>query len=182
MWRIQVIAAAALLVAAGCSSAQARPAVASQGEVRNQLTAAYVAYAQCARAHGLPNLPDPQVDDRGNDNYPPGSIPANGFPQSVLQDCQAAWNNVRRWRDQLDATPNRQPLTAAQVQAEIRVAQCIREHGFPDYPDPGPDGTTPGSPPPGFDKPNLSAAARAAIAACSSLRASDRRQGTAEAR
>jgi hypothetical protein len=152
------------MAAAGCSS-QARSPVPTQSEVLSRLTTAYVDYARCARQHGLPNLPDPQVDQNGNDQYPAGSVPGGGWPQSVIQGCRSAWATVLQWRDQLDAMRigARRAPTAADRQRSLQFARCIRAHGFPDYPDPG----GPSTPPPGFDKQNLSAKASAAIRACS---------------
>jgi hypothetical protein len=164
-----VATAVALIAAGGCASSQQAAAPPARGQVMNELTAAYVQYAGCARDHGLPDLPDPQVDDQGNDHYPPGSIPASGFPASVIGGCATAWDNVRHWRDTLDSMqrPNSsQTRTAAQFQSDLRVAACIRRHGFPDFPDPSADDQTTVTPPPGFDKQNLSPAARAAILAC----------------
>lgn len=116
----------------------------------------------------MPELPDPQVDDHGDDHYPAGSIPAGGWPQSVLQGCQAAWGTVLQWRNQLDSLQNPRTSQPASTARMLRLAQCIRAHGFPDYPDPGADGQTQAPVPPGFDKPDLSPAARAAIQACQS--------------
>jgi hypothetical protein len=163
MWKTRLLAAAVLLGACGGSTP---PAPAPRAQVMNHLTTAYVDYAACARDHGLPNLPDPRVDDQGNDSYPPGSIPANGWPRSVVDGCASAWTTVRLWRDQLDAMNGRPVRTAASFQDELRFAACIRQHGFPDYPDPSADGQTTVRPPPGFDKQDLSPAARAAIEAC----------------
>jgi hypothetical protein len=138
--------------------------VPTQSEVLSRLTAAYVQYARCARQHGLPNLPDPQVDENGNDQYPAGSIPTGGWPRSVVQGCQSAWAAVLQWRDQLDGmrVAARRPPAAADRQRSLRFAACIRAHGFPDFPDPG----GPSTPPPGFDKQNPSVQASAAIRAC----------------
>lgn len=107
----------------------------------------------------------PAGDARSDDHYPPNSIPASGWPASVLQGCQSAWITVRHWRDQLDQERNPSGSRSS-IQNDLRFAQCIRQHGFPDFPDPAADGQTPVSPPPGFDKSNLSPAARAAIQAC----------------
>ena len=60
-------------VVAGCSAAAPQaPAVASAtgSASLGELTQAFLAYAQCARTHGLPDLPDPVVDRQGNDSYP----------------------------------------------------------------------------------------------------------------
>jgi hypothetical protein len=172
MRNLRLVAVVAVLAAGiGCSSSPRAAPPLSRAQVTSKLTDAYLQYARCAREHGLPNLPDPQVDDQGNDIYPPGSTPAAGFPQSVLDGCATAWNTVRHWRDQFDATqPQRggQQRTSAQIQSGVRFAQCVRTHGYPTFPDPNPDGQPNGPLPPGFEKPNLSEGARAVIITCQS--------------
>jgi hypothetical protein len=133
-----------------------------------QLVAAYVSYARCARGRGLPNLPDPQVDDQGNDHYP--ALDRLGhwrWPESVLVGCAKVWERVHAIRDRFDsqrAQPPASPLTYA---AGLALARCIRAHGFPTYPDPSGDGGyVVGSLPPGFLKPDLSPRADAAINTC----------------
>jgi hypothetical protein len=131
-----------------------------------ELTQAFLAYAQCARTHGMPDLPDPIVDQQGNDAYPP--LNPNGSPhwtRSVLSGCASLWDHVHDVRARYDASHGlaaraQNTLSAAQ---QLALAQCIRRHGFPNYPDPRPGTITP---PPGFQKPNLSQAAIAAIQVC----------------
>jgi uncharacterized protein YceK len=164
-------AACTAAVLAGCSTAPTAPTAgasptgsASYGE----LTEAFLAYARCARTHGMPDLPDPVVDQQGNDSYP--ALDAAGhwsWPQSVLRGCSSVWDHVHEVRARYDSSHG----LAARAQGalspaqELAFAQCVRLHGFPTYPDPGPDGTVQ-NPPPGFSKPNLSVAARTAILAC----------------
>ena len=135
-----------------------------------QLVAGYVFYARCAREHGMPNLPDPQVDQQGNDHYP--ALDRHGawrWPDSVLVGCATAWNRVHAIRDRYDSAHPQAPASPATYAGELRVARCIRVHGFPTYPDPSANGAlVAGSLPPGFSKPNLSPQARAAIDSCTS--------------
>ena len=124
---------------------------------------------RCARTHGLPDLPDPVVDVQGNDTYPGytgGDRPR--WPQSVITGCATVWDHVHAVRAAYDASHGMAgrgggAMTPAQA---LAFSRCIRQHGFPTYPDPGPDGTIRNAPP-GFDKRNLSEAAKAAIIACS---------------
>jgi hypothetical protein len=166
-----VVVGAALL--AGCGASPSAPSAAPASTVGtanlSDLTQAFLAYAQCARTHGLPDLPDPVVDVQGNDSYPGysgGDRPR--WPQSVLTDCAGVWDHVHAVRAAYDASHGMAErgngaMTPAQ---SLAFSRCIRQHGFPAYPDPGPDGTVP-NPPPGFDKRNLSEAAKAAIITCS---------------
>jgi hypothetical protein len=78
------------------------------------------------------------------------------------------WQRVHAIRDRYDSA-QRPPLDSpARYEHELAVARCIRAHGFPSFPDPNArGGYSVAAVPPGFAKPNVSAAARAAIAACS---------------
>jgi hypothetical protein len=157
------------LVAFGCGSpSPGSTSAAPAGSVYARLVASYVDYARCARSHGMPNLPDPQVDDQGNDHYP--TLERLGqwrWPQSVLSGCASVWDRVHAIRDQFDSQqPQHRPQTAASAEQALAFARCVRRHGFPGFPDPGPDGSSPAALPPGFNKPDLSLQAQAAINAC----------------
>jgi len=168
-----ILAASVVVLVAACSGAPTESATATASATGSasyeDLTQAFLAYAQCARTHGMADLPDPVVDQQGNDSYPP--LSTNGSPhwtQSVLTGCASVWDHVHAVRSRYDASqglaaPAQNSLSAAQ---ELALSQCIRRHGFPAFPDPGLDGRV-GNPPPGFQKPNLSPAAAAAIQACS---------------
>ena len=157
---------------AGCAGApdgsvggSASPAGSASYE---ELTQAFLAYAQCARTHGMPDLPDPVVDQQGNDSYPP--LSANGSPhwsQAVLTGCASVWDHVHEVRARYDSSHGlaaraNDNLTPAQA---LAFSRCVRVHGFPDYPDPAANGQVP-SQPPGFQKPALSAPAIRAIQIC----------------
>lgn len=163
------------LASSACGSRSANtPVPPPVSSVYERLIGGYVAYASCARSHGMPNLPDPQVDDQGNDHYP--SLDRQGawrWPASVIHGCANAWNRVHAIRDEFDSQHGEGRPASLSSRAElVALARCIRRHGFPTYPDPGPTGSSaPVAVPPGFVKPNLSAQAIAAINAC-------RRRGT----
>jgi hypothetical protein len=166
-----LVGLAGALVAA-CGSAPSAPSAAAASTVGtaslSDLTQAFLTYAQCARTHGLPDLPDPVVDVEGNDTYPGFTGgPRPQWPPSVLTGCSGVWDHVHAVRAAYDASHGVAErgggaMTPAQ---SLAFSRCIRQHGFPTYPDPGPDGTI-SAPPAGFDKRNLSEAAKAAIVAC----------------
>jgi hypothetical protein len=165
-----VVALAAALLLAGCGHPASGPAAETTPPAASlsDLTQAFLQYAQCARTHGLPDLPDPVVDVMGNDSYPGfagGARPR--WPESVLTGCATVWDHVHAVRSAYDAShgrPDRGSGAMTPAQA-LAFSRCIRQHGFPTYPDPGPDGTI-ANPPPGFDKAHLSEAAKAGIIAC----------------
>ena len=158
-----------MLALTACGAGPAGPAApASAGSTYHGLVAAYLAYARCARTHGLPDLPDPQVDDQGNDHYP--ALDRQGpwaWPESVISGCAAVWARVHAIRDLFDSEHAPAPGSAESDAQELALARCIRAHGFPTFPDPGAGGSVAVQAlPPGFTKPGLSAQALAAIAAC----------------
>lgn len=105
---------------------------------------------QCYRSHGDPSFPDP-VYDPGDGRWhfaiSPGSAPA-----TTQQACRHLFPSV-------NPSP---PVPQAQFQQLVRLAQCIRQHGVPNWPDPDPDGSFPLPPPLQTKTPR----AEAALGAC----------------
>jgi hypothetical protein len=95
-------------------------------------------FARCARAHGLPNFPDPSSN--GSFRNAP-----NDIPPSVVHACGHLISGMK------------QSHTAQSQQdypKELDVARCVRAHGYPTFPDPPPPGSraqSTGSPP-GIDQ------------------------------
>jgi hypothetical protein len=131
--------AAALLGAAACASTPQAPRVAgstgqavaaaspsSSGLTPAQRTRAWLGFAACLRSHGA-NVPDPSFDPDGNPQWPVN--PKTGSSQAALVACSSSLQGVSTGR--AAAAP-----TAAELAALTRFAQCIRQHGFPNYPDP----------------------------------------------
>lgn len=120
---------AASAVLAACSSGGSQPAAGSpgagQGRSPDAQTAAIV---QCYRAHGDPTFPDP-VYDPSDGRWHFADSPGNA-PLSTRQACQHLFPAA-------NASP---PVPQAQFQQLVRLAQCIRQHGVPTWPDPDPDG------------------------------------------
>ena len=87
----------------------------------------------CARAHGDPTLPDPMIDSQGRAKFPPGTNPPS---QATIQACQSIYNR-------LPAIARSGGPTTAEIQMEIKFAQCMRSHGLSDWPDPDATGAYP---------------------------------------
>jgi hypothetical protein len=119
-----------LLTACGSSSSDKNAPAAGQAPDAEQARR----YAQCIRDNGVPDFPDP--DPQGNFSGERHEL--QGDPK--FQAAQEACRNLAPGgtHEQNRGTP----AFAAQAR---KFAQCIRDNGVPDFPDPGPDGTFRGS-------------------------------------
>ena len=122
-----VLAAAMLLAGCGGGAGGSATAQAASGTPDDET----MAIVTCYRAHGDPSFPDPVYDPsdgRWHFAVSPGSAPA-----STQQACQHLFptNN---------ASP---PVPQARFQQLVRLAECLRQHGVPNWPDPDPDGSFP---------------------------------------
>lgn len=120
------------ILLAACSSGTAHPPAGSartgQGGSPDTRTAAIV---HCYRTHGDPSFPDP-VYDPGDGRWHFATSPGTA-PLRTQQACQHLFPSV-------NASP---PVPQAQFQQLVRLAQCIRQHGVPSWPDPDPQGAFP---------------------------------------
>ncbi len=162
--RLKHLAPVLLLAAlAGCGHGGAHPAAspAPTGMTDAQILAIGQQFAQCLRSHGLPDLPDPQVSG--------GELTWGSDNQAVkdgLSGSQAAQDACRPILDRLPATAHHgASYSAADIQHLIQFAQCLRQHGVPEWPDPKADGTFPlrGTP---LEREGKSPRMQAAIQAC----------------
>jgi hypothetical protein len=86
-------------------------------------------YAQCMRAHGVPDFPDPVNGGFQINNTTPGSDLDPSSPKFTAADtaCKAFSPEHRAASGTVDP----------QLQAEaLKYAACMRSHGAPSYPDP----------------------------------------------
>jgi len=124
-----MLAAVALVaIGAGCGGSHATN---SSGNTTRGLAAAWHQVVLCARAHGMPGLQDPRIDDQtGKPIFPNGL----NIPPQTRRACQPLV-------DRLVPDAEHQAPTPAQLAALLGFARCMRSHGIPDWPDPRPDGT-----------------------------------------
>lgn len=94
--------------------------------------------AQCIREHGLSNFPDPVVS-AGQLTLPneDEALSAPGA-QAAVAACRSILDRLPPSALGEDDRPG--PEDVSQL---VKFAQCIREHGVPDWPDPKADGTFP---------------------------------------
>ncbi|HUA45355.1 MAG TPA: hypothetical protein VMA77_09030 [Solirubrobacteraceae bacterium] len=106
----------AFVVAACGSSGKANHV---SGSVPN----AAVAFADCIRAHGVTNFPDPGP---------------NGFNLSGIDTQSPAFQSAHQACAPLQSVSTEQgsPASESQRLAAIANAKCMRSHGVPNFPDP----------------------------------------------
>jgi hypothetical protein len=128
---------------AASAAGAAKPGPSATGSYQDQVMAWGRRFAACARAHGIPNFPDPM--------YPANAEPNGltwGFAlfasvdkPTLGQAANGACADVAR---QMPPAPDALRPPDATTLAQMRqFAQCMRQHGLPDFPDPKADGTFP---------------------------------------
>jgi hypothetical protein len=82
-----------------------------------------VKFSECMRQNGVGDFPDPDAS---------GAFPSFGVSVSV-----ATWTSALRACKALQPPGSLSAhLTPTQFSAALKFAQCMREHGVPDFPDP----------------------------------------------
>jgi hypothetical protein len=138
---LALLAAVAMaVVAAGCggnspSSASVSGAAASAkggpGESAFQFSA-------CMRSHGVNNFPDPKVKTSAGSTSVIIGINPSISGQPAFKTAQKACQHIlSKPGNGPDSSPAQQH---ARVQALLAFAQCLRSHGFPNFPDPSSSG------------------------------------------
>jgi hypothetical protein len=136
------------LLTAACGGGSAGPGVASLGKTTTTVSSAAqsastaanyrdaVAYAQCMRTHGVPNMPDPTssgafLSKRGTLNGVSGVDPNSPQFASANKTCEHLLPNGG------NITPAEQQKALAQA---LKYVHCMRTHGVPNMPDPSTSG------------------------------------------
>lgn len=119
----------AMMLVAGCATVGGVPAGADGSAADARELA--LRFAQCMRDKGV-DLPDPGPDPGG------GAVRlADDIDPEVLAAAQAACQaEIPGLAGQGGGPPD-----AEQLERARRYAQCMREHGLPDFPDPAADGS-----------------------------------------
>jgi hypothetical protein len=131
---VLLLTAALAPAVAGCSHGNTTTAASS---VRAQALPVWQEFANCLRSHGVPRVPDPQVDDNGQATWPGRSDAEMQRGQQIVGNaCDSILQKL---------PPQAQPHANNQIGTQDlatlrRWAQCMRAHGLPDFPDPNSDG------------------------------------------
>ena len=119
------------LLGAGCSNAAAGPGSGGNTTAANRDQA--VKFARCMRANGVREFPDPDAS---------GQLTIDGIANGSSLDTNSA-----AFKQAISACKDLEPAgftghkRSAQEQANaLKFAQCIRDNGVKDFPDPDPDG------------------------------------------
>jgi hypothetical protein len=140
---------------AGCSAPGGAAGATTTTSAQQAAAAVWRELVRCARANGMPNLADPQIDSNGRASFPNGTPEP---PASVRRACQSIYDRLpASARDDAARPP-------ADMQALLRFARCMREHGVADFPDPDAEGNfraPPGSSGPGPKTPSFQRALQA---------------------
>jgi hypothetical protein len=167
-WRVVVVAALAVtaLLAAACGGGG--PHGPGSGSSSDQNTAAQVdAYASCMRSHGDPSIyftlqkGSPSPPPAGDMGSAIGGYMAYFDPSSPgYQAAKKACQHLSPFPSSAGPGPSHQ-----QFLEELKRANCMRSHGYPNWPDPNPTTglsvTVTGSPPRSAITPQFKAAAKA---------------------
>jgi hypothetical protein len=126
---------AIVLLATACAGGSNGPGVAGQGASSTPTASpsgdprdAELAYAKCMREHGISDFPDPQ---------PGGGIAIQAGPGSDLDENNPQFKAADDACKSLLPTPSKQDQQQ-EFEDMLRFAQCMREHGIADFPDPKP--------------------------------------------
>jgi hypothetical protein len=131
--KLRPLAALAMvaLIGAGCSDAPDENGSAGNTNAANQEQA--VKFAECMRDNGVSEFPDPDAS---------GTLTIDGVLNGSSLDPSSA-----EWQNAIAACEDLQPpgftgdeeVTASEQEARLEFAQCIRDNGVEDFPDPAPD-------------------------------------------
>jgi hypothetical protein len=91
--------------------------------------------AQCLRTHGYPQIADPVVTSNGDRDFGAHGAQIKSAMRALGRACRAQATALKG--------PGRRPPTPAELHQLVLFAQCVRQHGVPDWPDPRPDGSFP---------------------------------------
>ncbi len=102
-----------------------------------------LAYSQCMRSHGFPNFPDPEVSG--------GQVRLPNLSGTGIDPKTDAFRSADTACQSLMPTPPpqaRQPMSPVDQAKWLAFAQCVRDHGVANFPDPD---FSNGGPKPMFD-------------------------------
>ena len=126
--RIAAISAVLTVMAfavVACSSSS--PGSTPDARSSSVTTAKLLEFAQCMRAHGIKNFPDPVNGGFSFSGVGPDRVdPSSPAFQAAKTACIST----------VPGLAQRPAVTAQNLAAGVKLAACMRSHGFPGFPDP----------------------------------------------
>jgi hypothetical protein len=123
-----------MVIAACGSNSPSSPSAATGGGRMTYAQAQQdaVRFAHCMRSHGVPSFPDPTSPRVFKESFNSSAASSPGF-RSAAAGCQHLLPG--------GGGSNRSaPRSRAEIAAALALARCMRDHGFPGFPDPTSDG------------------------------------------
>ena len=176
--QLTIVGIALALGAGGCGSPADTPGVATAASgtpapaASTNAIARYVdaqrAWVKCMREHNY-NLPDPDAKGRVD----VGGFLAEAKLPKTDAGFVAAQQACRSFQQPVpgELRVSAPPLTAEQLANRRKFAKCMRDHGMPSWPDPGPDGEWPENALSGEQGPAEQAANERALQICEPVEA-----------
>jgi hypothetical protein len=128
---VALLGIAALATACGGASRTTRQSGAHSGSTVS-LDNSALAYVNCMRTHGEPNMPEPSFNGQhATLHITPNSGVDPGSPQFT-----AATNACKHLAPHGGGPSNGQTITPADQADYLKAVACMRSHGFPGFPDP----------------------------------------------
>jgi hypothetical protein len=135
LWSLPALVTLAVVVA-GCgngSTGTGSSAATRGGNGTASIHGKAVRFAECMRANGVSAFPDPDV--------------SGSFTIDAVVNGSSLDPNSAAFKQAIGACQHLEPpgftgakVTPSQRTARLKFAQCIRDHGVPDFPDPTPNG------------------------------------------
>ena len=129
---LRPLAALAMLavIVAGCSNGPAGTGSSNSTAAAHEKA---VKFAECMRANGVSAFPDPDASGR--------------LTVDAVANGSSVDTNSAAWKQAIGACKGLEPpgftggkVTPKQRTARLEFAQCMRDNGVPDFPDPTPNG------------------------------------------
>jgi hypothetical protein len=124
---VVLVAVGLVLALAACGGTKPKPAASSDPQL---------ALAECMRAHGVTNFPDP-IRGSGGEGFTI-SQPVGGGPLSVngIAFSGPVFTSAEKTCKLFGGGTKPPPVSESQKLALFKFAACMRAHGVPGYPDP----------------------------------------------
>ncbi len=131
---VVVLAVGGLAAACGGGPTSASGSSAAVGGSTDSLENSILAYTDCMRTHGEPNMPEPTLSG-GGVHLHMSVTPGDGFNASSPQFATAN-NACKHLLPKKGGAPESGTITPADQADYLKAAACMRSHGILNFPDP----------------------------------------------